>query len=632
MLATAQSPSSAATALYEKSQQSVFLITILNGDGKPVAFGSGFLIAPRTIATNAHVVENGSPVISIGPAKIPATISKIDRENDLAILTIAIDLDADPLLLDQSQPQVGEDVFVIGNPEGLEKTFSKGIVAGNRKLDNKELLQITAPISPGSSGGPVLDSKGRVVGIAVEFLTEGQNLNFAVPSKYLNNLVNAKQNVANTQKETQDSLEQAKKLIADRDNDQYSKDDNSPYQQKSMKILPLLRTGCTSDNPATLIEASKLLTDEKFDEGLACARKAASITDSPRAYYVIANNLAIQAIFSKDAERANDINQGIEAAQKSISKSKSPSSEAWSTLAFLRQLQGEPKEATYLYGRALSAPRDDWSEAKDSLLRGCIRNASDSEQPRVREDCFRQLSNSGAATADDFGEEGVQQLKAENTAQAVTYWEAADRKSDDGRYSCLASEYQIPKPENYDGILRDGRICLRKEMEKRSDMNDPRDLDDMLAAVNSQIAQVLIARGVYDEGLNYAREAAKLKPDSARAFDNIADATYFLERYQETIAAEQTAIRLSDGKFGYMHFRLGSAYVAQEKWNSAETEFRKAAELDPTDSSSTYNVAICLQREGFPRDAVTWYRETLRRSPNIEDRDQIQQKIYNLTH
>ena len=85
--------------------------------------------------------------------------------------------------------EVGEDVYAIGNPQGLEGTFSKGIISSIREFNGHSIIQITAPISPGSSGGPLLNSIGEVIGVAFASFKSGQNLNFAIPVKYLHNLL-----------------------------------------------------------------------------------------------------------------------------------------------------------------------------------------------------------------------------------------------------------------------------------------------------------------------------------------------------------------------------------------------------------------------------------------------------------
>ena len=85
--------------------------------------------------------------------------------------------------------QVGETVYAVGNPRGLEGTFSQGIISSIRPVGIDKLIQITAPLSPGSSGGPVLNRKGEVIGVSVLTIRDGQNLNFAIPSIHLSALL-----------------------------------------------------------------------------------------------------------------------------------------------------------------------------------------------------------------------------------------------------------------------------------------------------------------------------------------------------------------------------------------------------------------------------------------------------------
>jgi S1-C subfamily serine protease len=159
---------------------------------QPVSLGSGFIIENGKIVTNLHVIEgakygyvfvNGSTT----KHKIQGYHS-IDKQNDLAILSVPT-ISGKSLSLVSINPDIGEKIYAIGNPKGLSGTISEGIVSGIRNIENKELVQITAPISPGSSGGPVINNAGQVIGVAVGTLTSGQNLNFAIPSSILKSLI-----------------------------------------------------------------------------------------------------------------------------------------------------------------------------------------------------------------------------------------------------------------------------------------------------------------------------------------------------------------------------------------------------------------------------------------------------------
>lgn len=84
--------------------------------------------------------------------------------------------------------KTGERVYAVGAPQGLELTLSEGLISGLRPTDDAQLVQTSAPISPGSSGGGLFDSKGQLVGVTTLYLKEGQNLNFAVPAEWISAL------------------------------------------------------------------------------------------------------------------------------------------------------------------------------------------------------------------------------------------------------------------------------------------------------------------------------------------------------------------------------------------------------------------------------------------------------------
>jgi hypothetical protein len=172
---------------------SVVLVTVLDAGGQPIALGSGFAVSDSTFVTNRHVVAGGAraTVKGVGDSAVRTAIGivAVDSVHDLVLLQVR-GLRPVPLRIAPSRTvEVGQRVIAIGNPRGLEGTVSEGIVSGIRSAGRDTLLQITAPISPGSSGGPVVDDRGEVIGVAVGAIVDGQNLNFAVPSDYVARLV-----------------------------------------------------------------------------------------------------------------------------------------------------------------------------------------------------------------------------------------------------------------------------------------------------------------------------------------------------------------------------------------------------------------------------------------------------------
>jgi S1-C subfamily serine protease len=172
------------------------IVTIVTAaNDKPIALGTGFLVSPDgVIVTNYHVIKTGNVAVVKFPdgTILPVDgVLAIDKVRDLAIIKIHGKSFPTLTLGNSDQIQVGEEVVAIGNPLGLELTVSNGILSGIRS-DEKEdgkLLQITAPISRGSSGGPLFNMFGEVVGINVMFLEGGESLNFAIPVNDAKNLL-----------------------------------------------------------------------------------------------------------------------------------------------------------------------------------------------------------------------------------------------------------------------------------------------------------------------------------------------------------------------------------------------------------------------------------------------------------
>src|SRR5579875_882807 len=181
----AQKPLLSAQQVFRRVSPSVMVVESLNARGAVVAFGSGVVIAPGCVITNRHVIEDGVSFRVVHSArKWPAKLMKVDPDHDLAELSVA-GLDAPAVtVLDSSKLEVGETVYAIGAPEGLELTISEGLISGLRDFDKGRVIQTSAAISPGSSGGGLFDTQGRLVGITTFYLKEGQSLNFALPAEW----------------------------------------------------------------------------------------------------------------------------------------------------------------------------------------------------------------------------------------------------------------------------------------------------------------------------------------------------------------------------------------------------------------------------------------------------------------
>ncbi len=160
------------------------------------SLGSGFVVRSKEgwIATNLHVLAGGDTDIRVvvrGGKELPVlSVVALDADRDLVVLGVEAKDLPELALGDSSKVRTGDAVVAIGHPLGLQDTVSDGLVSAIREVDpTLTVLQISAPIAPGSSGGPLFDERGRVIGIATAVSREGQNLAFGVPSLYLAELL-----------------------------------------------------------------------------------------------------------------------------------------------------------------------------------------------------------------------------------------------------------------------------------------------------------------------------------------------------------------------------------------------------------------------------------------------------------
>lgn len=180
-----------ADKLYAMLSPSIWRVVAADANGTPFAQGSAVVIAPETLLTNCHVLAKASSIsVRQDAISVPAKLQYIDVERDMCQI-VARGLTAPAVRFgDSDRLNVGQRIYTLGNPLGLELTLSDGLVSALRKDDAHKLkfIQISAPISHGSSGGGLFDEEGVLVGITSAGIDKGQNLNIAIPINWYKDL------------------------------------------------------------------------------------------------------------------------------------------------------------------------------------------------------------------------------------------------------------------------------------------------------------------------------------------------------------------------------------------------------------------------------------------------------------
>jgi len=172
--------------LFKQLSPSVVYVVWMYKD-QPIRAGSGVAISEEDVMTNCHIFgadPNGSPVLIDGSQRLDGDIVARDVDGDRCVVHFRrAQLTPITAVRDANDLEEGEMVYAIGNPRGLKRSISSGLLAGRRKSDSGEpWLQFTAPISAGSSGGGLFDARGNLIGITEATILGAQNMNIAIPA------------------------------------------------------------------------------------------------------------------------------------------------------------------------------------------------------------------------------------------------------------------------------------------------------------------------------------------------------------------------------------------------------------------------------------------------------------------
>lgn len=177
-----------AAKIYEMRAPSIWVVHVFDAQARVMQMGSAVVIGPETLVTNCHVLMQGKSLsVKRENTAHGARLEYADVDRDLCIIKakglVAPAVPVAPL----NSLKVGEKVYALGAPRGMELTLSDGLLAAlhRDRNDNIVRIQMTAPISPGSSGGGLFDEEGRLVGVSYMTMRDAQNLNFAVPAVWI---------------------------------------------------------------------------------------------------------------------------------------------------------------------------------------------------------------------------------------------------------------------------------------------------------------------------------------------------------------------------------------------------------------------------------------------------------------
>lgn len=180
-----------AEQVFAKVSPSIWRVSTYDVDNLPLGQGSAVVVGPGVAVTNCHVLAKARRVaLRRDKVSLDARLQLWDPKRDVCQLH-APGLDAPAVAIaDSAQVAVGQPVYAIGNPRGLDLTLSAGLVSSLRRNPAGELvlIQTSAAISRGSSGGGLFDDRGALIGLTTLAVRDAQNLNFAIPSNWVREL------------------------------------------------------------------------------------------------------------------------------------------------------------------------------------------------------------------------------------------------------------------------------------------------------------------------------------------------------------------------------------------------------------------------------------------------------------
>ena len=607
--ATKHHPALSAQEIFRLVSHSVFVVEALDDKGDVAALGSGlyilqidsvadldrFLSDVNQLVTNKHVVEGARDVrIRQGTKTWPAKVVAVDKHRDVCVLEVKGKIWRDTNRIDirpSSTLAVGEKVYAIGAPEGLELSMSEGIISGLRKDESGALLvQTTAPISHGSSGGGLFDAQGRLIGITTFTVREGQNLNFAIPAQDVMSSLNTAREGSTTDTAHPES-EEPKAAPA-------SNEQNDALQAALSKYRKSIVERCTDLVHSRCLGAIIPVPAElgmNFEAALNVFELAAeTFPENPVAQRAAAD--MAQVVLDED--------------QRDQEKYPTTGLVALSLKHYYAALQLNPSDYITHFNLALllrsgveiTGNRDDEVIAN---LREAVRLRPDFvEAHDMLGAIFKQRGENDAAIAELMQAQRLRAAHCEPVFDNLRYEDLAllmEKKGD-----LKTAEVELSQATACDPLDKTAHFSLADILEKDGAPEKATGLIQGLAQrlpddpeVRNRLARSLYAKGDLRGAMAAYRQALQQRPDFADAHYGLGnvlagegDFNAAIEEYNKACGSDSPCkdVRVLNAR--------GVAYSSKHDWYSARSNLLEATRLEPDNPEFHYNLGIALENQG----------------------------------
>jgi tetratricopeptide (TPR) repeat protein len=445
--------------LVRRIKPSAVAIETFDARGEKLSRGSGFFVDSDRVVTNRHVIDNAyrAEVHSYNGSiyQVKGVIA-VDAEGDLALLRVdAPPNQVRPLMLDRTSPQEGESIVVIGNPFGLEGSVTNGIVSAVRDIPTfGRIIQITAPISPGSSGSPVVNMQGQVIGVATLQITGGQSVNFAIPSERISQLQTGTLLSLADLVAVSGKNKRAKAVQYFRDGLSFlSKDDCE-------KALPYFEKAVESDNNYAEAWAQSGFCKEKLgrhSEAIEASKKAVNLRPSAESYF----NIGLANYYLKQYREA------AEGYRQSIKIDPYNAADAWYALGLVYRDWGKADDEIQAYKQAIRL-RQDYTSAYERLGSRYFKSKKYADAIEI----FKQLTMMKPGDANAPNSMGEAYLELGKLPEAAESFRQAIRlKPDFGRAYYNLGKSQLTMG-NRDGALEQYNILQNLDQDWAERLNN----------------------------------------------------------------------------------------------------------------------------------------------------------------